>query len=205
MSVTSLDRQSFPAWAELKRYEINRLDANETLTIEPQFARLKIVVVRGLATIAGVEFPEGKVFDAEEQPAPVQIMAGADGAVIVPLHGTWGTETGGSGVFNGSPSDSPTNSGTPVDYDRHTNFDNHYHDCDEYWIVIEGEAVTVSEGTFFHVQPGDCLITGAGDHHDIPEIRAPLRAVYFETSLLGQKRLGHLWEHTHGNAVPVRR
>jgi mannose-6-phosphate isomerase-like protein (cupin superfamily) len=49
------------------------------------------------------------------------------------------------------------------------------------------------------------VITGAGDHHDLPEISTPIRAVYFETTLVGEKRTGHLWEHTHGKATPVRR
>jgi mannose-6-phosphate isomerase-like protein (cupin superfamily) len=205
MPVTNVDRQTFPAWAELKRFDILRLEPDEPMSIEPRFDRLKVVVVRGSAAIDGANYAEGSVFDAPEGTTKVHIVAGPDGAVVVPLQGTWGAETGGSGIFNGLPSEAPSNPGTPVDYERATTFDNHYHDCDEYWIFVEGEAVTVSEGTFFHIAPGDCVITGAGDHHDIPEVRAPLRAVYFETTLLGEKRLGHLWEHTHGKAVPVRR
>ncbi len=40
-------------------------------------------------------------------------------------------------------------------------------------------------------------------HHDFPRAFEPVKAVYFETTLDGQKRLGHLCEHTHGPAQPV--
>jgi mannose-6-phosphate isomerase-like protein (cupin superfamily) len=50
--------------------------------------------------------------------------------------------------------------------------------------------------------PGDCLAIGMGHHHDFPLVTLPVRAVYFETTLEGEKRRGHLWEHTHGPAVP---
>ena len=42
-----------------------------------------------------------------------------------------------------------------------------------------------------------------GHHHDFPEVFEPVRAVYFETTLEGQKRRGHLWEHTHGPSAPA--
>jgi hypothetical protein len=42
-----------------------------------------------------------------------------------------------------------------------------------------------------------------GHHHDFPQVREPVWAVYFETTLRGAKRRGHLWEHTHGPARPT--
>jgi hypothetical protein len=36
-----------------------------------------------------------------------------------------------------------------------------------------------------------------GDHHDIVNIEDYLEGIYFETTLKGKKRLGHLWNHTH--------
>ena len=42
-----------------------------------------------------------------------------------------------------------------------------------------------------------------GHHHDIKYVGEPLEAVYFETTLMGKKRRGHLWNHTHGTAEPV--
>jgi mannose-6-phosphate isomerase-like protein (cupin superfamily) len=89
-----------------------------------------------------------------------------------------------------------------VDYAKETRFDSHYHDCDEYWIVFEGRGVAVSEGRSYEVGPGDCIATGMGHHHDFPQAFEPVRAVYFETTMEGQKRRGHLWDHTHGLAKP---
>jgi mannose-6-phosphate isomerase-like protein (cupin superfamily) len=52
------------------------------------------------------------------------------------------------------------------------------------------------------VRPGDCVTIGMGHHHDFPLIDAPVKAVFFETTLEGAKRVGHLWNHTHGLAQP---
>ncbi|MAG17292.1 MAG: hypothetical protein CMJ21_04395, partial [Phycisphaerae bacterium] len=49
---------------------------------------------------------------------------------------------------------------------------------------------------------GDCLATGMGHHHDVRYVHEPLNSVYFETTMMGQKRRGHLWNHTHGPAQP---
>ncbi len=62
--------------------------------------------------------------------------------------------------------------------------------------------MAVSERKHYEVGPGDCLAIGMGHHHDLPIVTEPVRAVFFETTLEGQKRRGHLWEHTHGPAEP---
>ena len=78
----------------------------------------------------------------------------------------------------------------------------HYHDCDEYWILFEGSGIAASEGKLYEVSQGDCVATGMGHHHDFPRVFEPVKAVYFETTLEGKKRRGHLWNHTHGQAEP---
>ena len=98
--------------------------------------------------------------------------------------------------------DDPHDRGDPVSYPKATAFDAHYHDCDEYWIIFEGEGVAVSEGIAYDVAPGDCIATGMGHHHDFPQASETVRAVFFETTLKGDKRRGHLWNHTHGPAQP---
>ncbi len=124
---------------------------------------------------------------------------------LVRMCGRWGEQTGGSGLFEVRTSDSPQDRGDPVDYPKTTNFDRHYHDCDEYWIIFAGSGIAVSEEKFYQLHPGDCLATGMGHHHDFPRSGEPVKAVYFETTLEGQKRLGHLWNHTHGQAEPKTR
>ena len=52
------------------------------------------------------------------------------------------------------------------------------------------------------VAGGDCVPIGLGHHHDLATVTEPVKAVYFETTLEGEKRVGHLWNHTHGPAKP---
>jgi mannose-6-phosphate isomerase-like protein (cupin superfamily) len=113
-----------------------------------------------------------------------------------------GDETGRSGIFTVAKANARQDRGDPADYPKQTSFDNHYHDCDEYWILFEGRGVAVSEGKSFDVGPGDCIATGMGHHRDFPQVFEPVRSVYFETTMEEQKRGGHLWNHTHGPAEP---
>jgi len=96
----------------------------------------------------------------------------------------------------------PSNTGDPADYPRNTKFDRHYHDCDEYYILYEGEGVVLTENKLYDITAGDCVAIGKGHHHDLPIVRETVKAVFFETTLQGLKRTGHLWNHTHGPAVP---
>ncbi|HWK79445.1 MAG TPA: AraC family ligand binding domain-containing protein [Thermomicrobiales bacterium] len=83
--------------------------------------------------------------------------------------------------------------GTVTDADA---FDRHFHDADEYWIILSGRARVLSEGAEYEVGPGDILCTRMGDEHDILEILdGPLETFWFEDELKGQKRPGHLHHH----------
>jgi mannose-6-phosphate isomerase-like protein (cupin superfamily) len=88
---------------------------------------------------------------------------------------------------------------------REGRFDRHYHDCDEYWLVYKGRAKVFSEGEEFIVGPGDILCTRAGDEHDVLEVYEDLEAFWFEGTLQGQARVGHLHrsaELAKGHVVP---
>ncbi len=78
----------------------------------------------------------------------------------------------------------------------------HFHDHDETWIILAGRGIAVSEGNSYQVGPGDCVATEMGHHHDFPIVFQPVKAVFFETTLAGQKRHGHLWEYEYGPAQP---
>ncbi|HEV2529103.1 MAG TPA: cupin domain-containing protein [Thermomicrobiales bacterium] len=85
-----------------------------------------------------------------------------------------------------------SNFGVGVVHDAEA-FDRHFHDCDEFWIVLEGRARVMSEGQEYEVGPGDVVATKMGDEHDILElIEGPLRIFWFEEALRGLKRPGHL-------------
>lgn len=201
--------QRFPAWCELESYEIIPLRAGESHAFVRRGNMEKLVVVRGGCTlVAGGEQPleGGTVVDVDDQQSGgaehVEVHDAMPNTVIVRLTGRWGPDTGGSGVFTAQQSDQPNDRGDPVWYPKTTHFDRHFHDCDEYWIIVEGQGIAVSEGMFYEVGPGDCIATGMGHHHDFPQVCESVRAVFFETTLKGRKRRGHLWEHTHGLAEP---
>ena len=212
MPVTILQEQIFPDWCELRHYDVIKLHAGNSHTFERKEKCEKIIICSGQGRLA--------YYDKELHFLDVGAKANVDigdevnsfkldqikeSLTVVRMCGTWGKEVGGSGLFsmkNVEP-DSQQDRGDPVTYEKTTTLDNHFHDCDEYWIAYSGNACVVSEGKEYSLNTGDCLITGMGHHHDIKHVIDPLEAVYFETTLMGEKRRGHLWDHTHGIAEPV--
>ena len=195
-----------PVWCEMTCFDIVRLPKGGKHTFARVGRKEKLIVGRGRCrvTCAGktVDAQEGANLDLVTPGGHFDVAQVGEPCTLIRMCGDWGEETGGSGVFTVAKADSPKQTGTPADYPRNTGFDNHYHDCDEYWIIFEGSGVAVSEGKHYEVGPGDCVATGTGHHHDFPIVHKPVRAVYFETTLTGQKRRGHLWDHTHGPAKP---
>jgi mannose-6-phosphate isomerase-like protein (cupin superfamily) len=58
-------------------------------------------------------------------------------------------------------------------------FDRHFHDCAEYWAVIEGRARVAVGGDEFDVGPGDLVCTPAGTEHDIVAVYGSDLALFF--------------------------
>jgi len=112
---------------------------------------------------------------------------------ILQVSGIWNNEKGSCGVFTLARNEKPRNDGDPVSYSRNTVFDNHFHDCDEYWFIVKGKGTVVSGGIRYDVQSGDCVLTRAGENHDFPIVREEILAVWFEGSLMEKKREGHLY------------
>jgi len=194
-----------PEWCELEYFEIVKLSQGAAHAFE-RLCKEKLIVGRGQCRIAfdgqTVDAEEGANLDLVSQDGRYEITEALSDVTLIRMCGRWGDETGGSGIFGGKTSESPHDDGDAVTYAKSTDFDNHYHDCDEYWIIFEGRALAVSEGRTYEIGPGDCVATGMGQHHDLPQVIEPLRGVWFETTLEGQGRRGHLWDHTHGPAEP---
>jgi mannose-6-phosphate isomerase-like protein (cupin superfamily) len=195
-----------PAWCELEYFDIVELSPGDSHTFERLGKKEKLIVAKGECTVSyggeTVSAPRGANLDLTAPDGAFKVTDVAAGTMIVRMCGRWGDEVGGSGVFGSKHSDNPVEQGDPTDYAKHTDLDNHYHDCDEYWIIAEGRGVAVTEGKHYEVGPGDCVATGMGHHHDIAEIYEPILGVWFETTLEGRNRLGHLWNHKHGTAEP---
>lgn len=195
-----------PAWCEMTHFEIVHLSPGEEHTFARLGKREKLIVAEGQCRVAydqnATTAERGANLDLTSENGRFEISGVTAPTIVVRMCGDWGDERGGSGLFAVAKSDNPQDKGDPVPYRKETNFDNHYHDCDEYWIFYRGRGVAVSEDKHYEVGPGDCVATGMGHHHDLPLVHERLEGVFFETTLQGQKRRGHLWNHTHGPAQP---
>lgn len=67
----------------------------------------------------------------------------------------------------------------------------HFHDCNEYWIIISGRGLATSEGIEYELGPGDMLLTEAGQEHSLA-VTEPMVAVYFYGVMPEHGRWGHL-------------
>jgi mannose-6-phosphate isomerase-like protein (cupin superfamily) len=198
-----------PKWCEMDYFDIVRLSPGQTHKFTRMGPKEKLIVGGGFCEIVA----DGKVVIVGGEHTNVELISPQGQfevrrvygpTVLIRMSGRWGEQVGGSGLFGVANSDAPKDGGDKGDYKKTTCFDNHFHDCDEYWIVYEGSGVAVSEGKTFEVGAGDCIVTGMGHHHDFPIVHEPVKAVYFETTIEGAKRGGHLWEHAHGKAKPVK-
>lgn len=190
----------FPEWSELDFIEIINISTGEEKCLKQKSAKEKIFIGEGSCEI----FSDGKDIRMKRKDYFEIINSGKEviikteeACTIIRVGGSWSDETGSSGVFTLNNSDNPKNIGDSVDYNHTTDFDNHFHDCDEYWIIFKGSGLAVSEGKRYELKPGYFLATKMGDHHDLPNVYEEIHGVWFETSLKGEKRAGHLWNHTH--------
>jgi mannose-6-phosphate isomerase-like protein (cupin superfamily) len=195
-----------PTWCEMSYFEIVQLAPGQQHIFTRRDQKEKLLVGQGQCTIHydGLTVVAQRKTNLDLTSAEGQFEVSDVGAatILIRVCGDWGQELGNSGLFELDASENPQDNGDPVDYAKATNFDSHYHDSDEYWILFKGSGVAVSEGKHYEIAPGTCVATGMGHHHDLPFIHEHLEGVYFETTLAGQKRLGHLWNHTHGLAQP---
>jgi mannose-6-phosphate isomerase-like protein (cupin superfamily) len=194
--------QNFPDWSEIDFYEIISLGGNGIKNFTTPSSKQILFVCEGKCSLEignkSEKISSGGIFQNFENQKSFSINNENDKeAMVIIIGGNWTDETGGCGVFSLSKTGYPKNIGDPSFYWRNTDFDNHYHDCDEYWIFYSGNGIAVSEENIYGIEPGICIATKTGDHHDIPVVNETLRGVYFETSLKGKKRLGHLWNHTY--------
>lgn len=196
-----------PSWCQLESFELIGLDKGQTLELDRAGSKEQIIVCSGVIKASChdicCKLPEGGQMELESDTLGGFVITGvSDRAELFRAAGRW-EYINGSGLFSLQGGD-PPDCDSPYDYDKTTAFDNHYHDCDEYWIFLAGRATVVSEGKFYQVQAGDCLATGMGWHHDVMKVDSAggIKAVWLESGLEGKKRKGHLWEPKHGKAQP---
>ena len=197
--------EAFPAWCQLERFEIVDLGPGEGVERLRTTARERVLVTAGVLQVAhaagSLSLREGQFFDVADTGA-YSLRSRSAPSQFLRLSGRWGAEVAGCGVFRIDDEPNPSNPGDPVTYAKTTRMDSHYHDYDEYWVLLEGRATVVVGGRFLTMGPGDCVTIGMGHHHDLAHAHEPVKAAFFETTLERGRRMGHLWAHTHGPAVP---
>jgi mannose-6-phosphate isomerase-like protein (cupin superfamily) len=78
----------------------------------------------------------------------------------------------------------------------------HYHDFVEYWFIFRGTFTAQLDDTETPFRPGLMLATAPGHEHGIANPPHVVEGVGFSTTLVGQKRNGHLHRDTDGIPVP---
>jgi mannose-6-phosphate isomerase-like protein (cupin superfamily) len=199
MPLIKIGRDKFPEWSEIKDIRFINIPFGGKEIIEVESPKTALFIIEGKCNITAENFMQNCTAGDKFLDSSSFIISASDEEVkALLIEGNWGDEIGSSDFFVINNSKTPGNSGDPVEYPRKTDFDNHYHDFDEVWIILEGEALAVSEGKNYKLKAGDCLLTPMGYHHDMPEVYKEIKGIYFETSLKGKKRSGHLWIHQHG-------
>ena len=194
-----------PTWCTLEYFEILDVLAGEFHTFSRMGQREKAMILKGSCDLyIDVQQQAGSAPKVSLESIGGEIVASniTEPTSILRICGRWGPGCDTFGTFTPAGRVPPRDKGDEFDYPKTNGIDRHYHDCDEYWIIYEGRGRAMSEGKFYDVGPGDCVATGMGHHHDFPEDYEPVKAVYMETDLEGQKRKGHLWEYCHGKAEP---
>jgi mannose-6-phosphate isomerase-like protein (cupin superfamily) len=195
---------TLPRWCELERYQVAELAEGQKQVFQSASPRQHFICTSGKVKLSS--HPSQVILETGGQievigPGEVTVEA-LERAQLFRAEGRWRRITS-SGIFTNRNGDSPKHD-TPYPYQKTTTFDNHYHDCDEWWIILDGQATVASEGKLYDIAPGQCLATGMGWHHDVVRCKAEngIRAIWFEGTLEGACRFGHLWEPRHGKAEP---
>ncbi|WP_438348774.1 cupin domain-containing protein [Paenibacillus sp. FA6] len=67
----------------------------------------------------------------------------------------------------------------------------HYHDCNEYWIIVSGRGICTTEGDTYEIGPGDMVLTKQEDEHSLV-VTEEMVAVYIYGIMEEGARIGHL-------------
>src|SRR5690625_617888 len=74
----------------------------------------------------------------------------------------------------------------------------HYHDCNEYWIIVSGRGVCTTEGDTYEIGPGDLVLTKKGDEHSLV-VTEEMTAVYIYGVLPPGGEIGYLYRDHSDN------
>ena len=150
MPVFRSGKGAAPAWRQMENFELIELPRGATRTLTRNEPKEELIVCRGAIAVdlgggRTVALPQGGKLDSSDPGAePLTIRSTADNTLVFRAVGRW-TKVNASGIFRVRIGNPPKHD-TPYDYEKTTTFDNHYHDCDEYWVFFQGECQVASEG-----------------------------------------------------------
>src|SRR5690606_3587424 len=158
----------FPGWREIDFYRIINLNPGEVKSYKRKSLKEILFACEGNCSVRIDDqlkyLVQGEIINLNYKNEI--IIESENSAVLIIVGGRWNDEIGSYGIFSLDNSSTPKNIGDPVQYERTTEFDNHFHDCDELWIIYSGSGLAVSENKFYNVKAGECIATKMGDHHD---------------------------------------
>ncbi len=68
----------------------------------------------------------------------------------------------------------------------------HYHDSNEYWIIVSGRGICTTEGETYEIGPGDLVLTKKGDEHSLV-VTEEMTAIYIYGVLPHGGKVGYLY------------
>jgi len=191
-----------PAWSDVRNFDTFSLPLGGSLVLSRRDEREVILVSAGnLLFDDGFEqvvLREGQFVVVAGGIKSVTLSSTIRPAEIVRFGGNWKPGVYGCGLFEVSLQSRCQFVGDPVGYPKKTDFDSHYHDYDEYWLLLSGSGTVVVSDKQFPVRKGDCLAIEKWRHHDFPLVDQPVKVAYLEVGLRAPGRLGHLWNYLHG-------
>jgi mannose-6-phosphate isomerase-like protein (cupin superfamily) len=195
-----------PAWSKLRSYQTFEVAPDAKLFIPASQPNARLLTMSGMCIAASGRtrtalWPQ-QFLDIQPGARGFEVLGTRHPCKLMLFEGHWGEGVGACGVYEIFPNAPNPNTGDPFAYEKSTTFDSHYHDFDEYWMVLKGACEVVIGPSHFHAGPGDCVVLGLGHHHDITKIDGSLYFAFFQTIPEGAARSGHLWEHMHGKAQP---
>lgn len=195
MSLIIKDSTAFPTAAEVDFFEILQIRKQGACELRQKALHEMLFVAEGAGEISGgCRTQRLQAGDSIPLPDDAATFRADGNTILIRIGGHWSEHCGSNGLFQLDRSIRPENRGDPVEHYRNTVFDNHFHDCDECWIIYRGLGLVVSGGETFLVGPGDCVLTWQGEHHDFPVVYKKIYGLWFETNLKGSKRSGHLYK-----------
>lgn len=202
-----------PEWSVLKKWEIYDIPVGSTFTIETGYGKCGVWLLNGYVTVDDGSRRQ-ELWRRLGQDV-IQFCFCASGTITVECHaddnwwntnkiavfsGDWADdEKVKMGGFSCANADHPFNHGDPVDFPFFTTFPNHYHEFDEYFLIMRGNGVFMDDGVLYNVGPGDLVATQRGRHHMVAAVWSEsMNCAEFGSRYGGRGRNEFLYEHTHG-------